>query len=75
MIQIMKTREILRIIFTEPTTNKYVLDDDIAVKLDVSWISHKEDAKNLAKDYQSIKKDFRVAVSEYRKLRNGKATD
>lgn len=71
MINLIKSNSLIKSIFIEPNTSKYKVPNDLAIKIDLEWISPKTDYKNLNSDFKKIKSDLKLAVSEYTENHNG----
>jgi hypothetical protein len=68
----MITVPILSIFFQEPSHAGYGSESCGIEKLeDVSWISHKQDARNIQKDADNLNSDMNKAIDKYKEL-NGK---
>ena len=65
--------QLIKGLFTEPSSDKYKLDDDLCIVLDASWTPSSQDAKNLSHDFNNVRKDFGKSWLKYRKSRHGKA--
>ena len=68
----MFSNQFIKLLFSEPNSEKYKLDDDIRVVLDATWTPSSQDARSLSQDFQNIRKDFQKSWVKYRKSRNGK---
>lgn len=67
MIFTFKQLGFIQWLFNEPDKDKYIISSDLSIDNDLSWLSHKEDAKNLAMDYKQTRQDLNKAFKEYKK--------
>lgn len=71
----LKRNRFLDSLFCEPNKESYAIPLDLDVDMDLSWTSHKEDAKNMSDDMKNIKNDLRKSIRDYITTQNGKAKD